>query len=64
MQPLSLCSGKRRPGKTLCLLWHQGRSERPRSLGFAECTGEFELGRDAERLFQIEPENMFMITVH
>jgi len=54
-----------RPGSTLYLVWQQMRSERPTSVGLAEGTyGGFELGRDAERLWEIQPENTFMIKVN
>jgi hypothetical protein len=51
-----------RPGSTLYLVWQQSRSDRPTSLGFPEGTyGEFDFGRDSERLFRIKPENTFMV---
>ncbi|MEQ1856866.1 MAG: DUF5916 domain-containing protein, partial [Longimicrobiales bacterium] len=54
-----------RPGSTMYLVWQQGRSERPTSLGLPDGTyGDFELGRDAGRLFRIKPENTFMIKVN
>ena len=53
-----------RPGSTMFFVWQHGREERLTSLGFPEGTyGEFELG-DASRLFEIQPENTFMIKVN
>jgi len=54
-----------RPGSTLYLVWQQSRAERPTSLGLPEGTyGSLHFGRDAERLFEIKPENTFLIKVN
>jgi hypothetical protein len=54
-----------RPGSTLFLVWQQSRSERPTSVGLPQGTyGNFHFGSDAERLFQIKPENTFMLKVN
>jgi hypothetical protein len=54
-----------RQGSTLFLVWQHGRSERLTSAGHPEGTyGNFEFGRDSERLFKIQPENTFMIKVN
>jgi hypothetical protein len=54
-----------RPGSTLFLVWQHGRSQRlTPGAGVPEGTyGSFELGRDARALFDIEPENTFMVKV-
>ena len=54
-----------RPGSTLYLVWQQSRSERPTSVGLPQGTyGNFHFGSDADRLFQIKPENTFMLKVN
>ena len=52
-----------RPGSTLFLVWQQRRSER--FLGLPgqdnDLAGRFELQRDADALFGLKPENIFML---
>jgi len=53
-----------RPGSTLFLVWQQRRSER--FLGLpgqedADPAGRFELQRDADALFGLKPENIFLL---
>jgi len=42
------------PGSALYLVWFQGRTG-----DFSE--GDFSFGRDAGRLFDIHPENVFLL---
>jgi hypothetical protein len=43
-----------RPGSTVFLVWQQSRRSR-------EATGTFEFGRDLGRLWDVEPENLFIV---
>lgn len=43
-----------RPGSTVYLVWQQSRSNR-------ENVGTFDFGRDLDRLWNIEPENLFIL---
>ncbi len=43
-----------RPGSTLFLVWQQNRSDRYKR-------GDFDLGRDAEALFDLRADNVFMV---
>jgi hypothetical protein len=53
-----------RSGSTLFLVWQQSRSERflgrPGNQG-ADDPGRFKLQRDADALFGLKPENIFML---
>ena len=46
-----------RPGSTLFLVWQQSRSDYER-------TGSFELARDFGALWDVEPENMFIVKLN
>jgi hypothetical protein len=46
-----------RPGSTLYLVWQQNRTGR-------ESLGDFDFGRDAEALFEAQPENTFMLKIN
>jgi hypothetical protein len=46
-----------RPGSTLYLVWQQNRTGRVN-------VGDFAFGRDAEALFEAQPENTFMLKIN
>jgi len=56
-----------RPGSTLFLVWQQSRSRRINRWGAMSVDlddiGDFDFGRDADELFQIRPDNIFVMKV-
>jgi hypothetical protein len=53
-----------RPGSTLFLVWQQSRAGRLVVNGLNDQVGDFDLGRDSRALFEIQPDNIFMIKVN
>ena len=56
-----------RPGSTLFFVWQQKRINSISGHGPAEArpwVGDFELGRDAQHMFEVAPDNIFMIKVN
>ena len=56
-----------RPGSTLFFIWQQRRINRAGEEGFLESgsgIGRFDLGRDTSDMFDVPPDNIFMIKVN
>jgi hypothetical protein len=53
-----------RPGSTLFLVWQQSRSDRLVVRQMGDDVGQFDFGRDAADLFQIEADNVFMVKIN
>jgi hypothetical protein len=53
-----------RPGSTLFLVWQQSRSGRLTVNQMGDDVGGFDFGRDSRGIFEIQPDNVFMIKVN
>ena len=53
-----------RPGSTLFLVWQQSRAARVIAEGAESRLGSFDFTRDADALFRIRPDNIFMVKMN